>query len=101
MGLALTLIAVGAPTPASRVAPSIHYAPSENLERIVALIDQARTSIDMAAYVLTDWPVMEALSRAAARGVKVRLYLDSGHIGAREPQRRSRRCWPTPRSRSA
>ncbi len=39
----------------------------------------------MAAYVLTDWPVMEALSRAAARGVKVRLYLDSGHIGEREP----------------
>ncbi len=86
VGLALALIAVGAPTPASRGAPSIHYAPSENLERIdVALIDSARTTIDMAAYVLTDWPVMEALSRAAARGVKVRLYLDSGHIGVREP----------------
>ncbi len=86
VGLALALIVVGAPTPASKQAPSIHYAPSENLELIdVALIDQARTSIDMAAYVLTDWPVMEALSRAAARGVKIRLYLDSGRIGEREP----------------
>ena len=86
VGLALALIAVGAPTPASRGAPSIHYAPSENLERIdVALIDQARVSIDMAAYVLTDWPVMLALSRAAARGVRIRLYLDNGRIGEREP----------------
>jgi phosphatidylserine/phosphatidylglycerophosphate/cardiolipin synthase-like enzyme len=39
----------------------------------------------MAAYVLTDWPVMQALGRAAARGVKVRLYLDNGRIGEREP----------------
>jgi phosphatidylserine/phosphatidylglycerophosphate/cardiolipin synthase-like enzyme len=86
VGLALALIAVGAPTPASRGTPSIHYAPSENLERIdVALIDQAEVSIDMAAYVLTDWPVMEALGRAAARGVKIRLYLDSGRIGERDP----------------
>jgi phosphatidylserine/phosphatidylglycerophosphate/cardiolipin synthase-like enzyme len=31
----------------------------------------------MAAYVLTDWPVMQALTRAADRGVKVRIYLDA------------------------
>jgi phosphatidylserine/phosphatidylglycerophosphate/cardiolipin synthase-like enzyme len=50
----------------------IHYAPAENLERIdVALIDQARTSIDMAAYVLTDWAIIQALTRAADRGVAV------------------------------
>ncbi len=86
MGLALALLAIGAPTPAPTQTSSIHYAPSENLERIdVALIDQARANIDMAAYVLTDWPVMQALSRAAARGVRVRLYLDSGRIGEREP----------------
>jgi phosphatidylserine/phosphatidylglycerophosphate/cardiolipin synthase-like enzyme len=86
VGLALALIAVGAPTPASRGTPSIHYAPAENLERIdVALIDEARASIDMAAYVLTDWPVMEALGRAAARGVRIRLYLDNGRIGEHEP----------------
>jgi len=67
-------------------APRIHYAPTENLEHIdVALIDQAQKSIDMAAYVLTDWPVMQALTRAANRNVKVRIYLDSGRIGEREP----------------
>ncbi len=86
VAVALALIAIGAPTPASRGAPSIHYAPAENLERIdVALIDEAKVSIDMAAYVLTDWPVMEALNRAAARGVQIRLYLDSGRIGERVP----------------
>ena len=51
-------------------APVIHYAPAENLERVdVALIDRADHEIDMAAYVLTDWPVMQALTRAADRGV--------------------------------
>jgi len=30
----------------------------------VALIDRAKHEIDMAAYVLTDWPVIQALTRA-------------------------------------
>jgi phosphatidylserine/phosphatidylglycerophosphate/cardiolipin synthase-like enzyme len=64
----------------------VHYAPEENLERIdVALIDGARTSLDMAAYVLTDWPVMQALDRAARRGVAVRLTLDGGAMLDRAP----------------
>ena len=68
-------IAVGALSYADP-APTIHYAPAENLERVdVALIDTARQEIDLAAYVLTDWPVIEALARAANRGVKVRIYL--------------------------
>jgi PLD-like domain len=58
-------------------APTIHYAPAENLEHIdVALIDTARREIDLAAYVLTDWPIIEALIRATRRGVKVRIYVD-------------------------
>jgi hypothetical protein len=45
-------------------APKIHYAPGENLEHIdVALVDTAQHEIDMAAYVLTDWPVIQALTR--------------------------------------
>jgi phosphatidylserine/phosphatidylglycerophosphate/cardiolipin synthase-like enzyme len=40
------------------------------------LIDGAQHEIDFAAYVLTDWPVIQALTRAADRGVKVRTYLD-------------------------
>ena len=67
-------------------APVIHYAPVENLEQAdVTLIDRAEHDIDIAAYVLTDWPVMSALIRAAARGVKVRIYMDGSRIGEREP----------------
>ena len=60
------------------VAPfTLHYAPAENLERIdVALIDGATRTIDMAAYVLTDFPVIQALTRAAGRGVAIRILLD-------------------------
>ena len=55
--------------------PAIHYAPAENLEHVdVALIDRAEHEIDMAAYVLTDWPILQTLTRAADRGVKVRIY---------------------------
>jgi len=55
----------------------IHYAPAENLEKIDSdLIRSAHSSIDMAAYVLTDVAVIEAMSAAAARGVQIRLYLD-------------------------
>ncbi len=66
-------------------APIIHYAPSENLEHVdVALIDTAKREIDIAAYVLTDWAVMQALTRAADRGVKVRIYLDGSQLAERE-----------------
>lgn len=46
-------------------APVIHYARAENLEHVdVALIDRAAHEIDLAAYVLTDWPIMQAFTRA-------------------------------------
>lgn len=52
-----------------------HFAPTENLEAIdVALISEAGETIDMAAYVLTDFAVIEALTLAADRGVSVRIY---------------------------
>jgi phosphatidylserine/phosphatidylglycerophosphate/cardiolipin synthase-like enzyme len=57
--------------------PEIHYAPSENLERFdVALLRAARSKIDLAAYVLTDWPVIDALIDAHRRGVAIRIVLD-------------------------
>src|ERR1700751_3632356 len=66
-------------------APTVHYAPAENLEHIdVGLIDSARHEIDFAAYVLADWPIMQALTRAAERGVKVRIYLDAMQFAERE-----------------
>jgi hypothetical protein len=58
-------VAVGALSRADPVpGPMVHYAPAENLEHIdVELIDSARHEIEFAAYVLTDWPVMQALKR--------------------------------------
>jgi phosphatidylserine/phosphatidylglycerophosphate/cardiolipin synthase-like enzyme len=62
--LLLTALATGAADPA----PIIHYAPGENVEHFdVALIDRAEREIDLAAYVLTDWPIMQVLTRAAGR----------------------------------
>lgn len=75
--LAAFLLALTLAGPASAARLEIHYAPEENLERIdVGLIDGAKTSIDMAAYVLTDVAITSALERAAARGVKVRIFLE-------------------------
>jgi phosphatidylserine/phosphatidylglycerophosphate/cardiolipin synthase-like enzyme len=62
--------------------------PDENLEHVdVALIDSAEHEIDMAAYVLTDWPVMQALTRAADRGVAIRIYLDATQLAEREARK--------------
>ena len=64
----------------------IHYAPAENLETIDAeLIDSAQHEIDLAGYVLTDWKLIEALTRAAGRGVAVSIYLDGGMTGEDPP----------------
>ncbi len=69
------LLSLGLPAGATTL--EIHYAPNENLEAIdVQTLENAGVSIDMAAYVLSDAAVVEALGDAADRGVAVRLYLD-------------------------
>jgi phosphatidylserine/phosphatidylglycerophosphate/cardiolipin synthase-like enzyme len=74
---ARTLVLVVVLTASPAWAQEIHYAPEERLDRIDAeLINNAGTSIDVAAYVLSDWSVIDALNDAAARGVKVRVILD-------------------------
>jgi len=61
--------------------PHIHFAPAENLEHIdVSLIKRAQHSIDIAAYTMTDVPIMEALADTARRGVTVRILLDAGQL---------------------
>jgi phosphatidylserine/phosphatidylglycerophosphate/cardiolipin synthase-like enzyme len=63
----------------------VHYAPVENLERIdVGLLRSARTSIDMAAFILTDRAVIDAVRDAVRRGVKVRVLLDGTQLGDAE-----------------
>jgi len=95
LNLTLSLISISACR--ADLAQVIHYAPVENLEHAdVAMIDQAKHNIDLAAYVMTDWPVMKALIRAAQRGVKVRIYMDGGRIGEREPTPLFRELIATP-----
>lgn len=62
----------------------LHYSPAENLEAIdVATIDGAGETLDVAAYVLTDVAVIEAMTNAAQRGVKVRLFREPSQDRAR------------------
>jgi len=64
------------PEPIS-AATRLYYGPDSDLAAVDAgLVDSAKNTIDMAAYVLTDRAVIAALGRAAERGVRVRLYLD-------------------------
>ncbi len=66
----------------------IHYAPQENLENVDAQeIGRAQLSIDIAAYVLSDPRIVEALTDAAERGVVVRLYLDRSQFAEHGPTR--------------
>ena len=76
--LLLAVVAVVASAPVMAAEPiEIHHSPLENLERLdVALIDEAETSLDVAAYILTDRPVIDALILAKERGVTLRILLD-------------------------
>ena len=68
--------------------PEIHYAPRENLESVDAqVIGRAQLSIDIAAYVLSDPRIIEALTDAAERGVLIRLYLDRSQFAEHGPTR--------------
>jgi phosphatidylserine/phosphatidylglycerophosphate/cardiolipin synthase-like enzyme len=73
---------------AERPQPEIHYAPRENLEYLDArAIGRAELSIDMAAYVLSDPRIIDALTDAAERGVLIRLYLDRSQFAEQGPTR--------------
>ena len=75
VALPLFAAAYGGDTVPLRLPVEQHFSPAEDLERIdVAVIGEAGERIDMAAYVLTDFSVIEALTQAAARGVRVRVY---------------------------
>jgi phosphatidylserine/phosphatidylglycerophosphate/cardiolipin synthase-like enzyme len=50
----------------------------------------------MAACVLTDWPILQALTRAADRGVAIRIYLDGTQLAEREPAKVFRDLAETP-----
>lgn len=84
--LALALALLATPAGANPCHVIEHaYAPTDNLEAIdVRLLDGAARRIDFAAYVLTSTPIIDALTRAARRGVVVRVYRDGRD--ARQPR---------------
>jgi phosphatidylserine/phosphatidylglycerophosphate/cardiolipin synthase-like enzyme len=78
-----TLAIFAASAAAEPLRVETHYAPAENLEHVdIALISRARRTIDIAAYVLTDVPVIDALAAAGRRGVRVRLFRDGNERDA-------------------
>lgn len=51
-----------------------------HLARVVELIDDAKTSIDIAMYSLSDANVRDAVGRAVTRGVSVRMVYDGANV---------------------
>ncbi len=83
LSLAMTTLAfaVADPPKAARepalAGVRLYYGPSKETAAVdLDAIGRAKSSIDMAAYVLSDRGVIDALGQAARRGVKVRIYLD-------------------------
>ncbi len=54
--------------------------PNEMVSRIVALIDFARSTLVVAAHEIDHPTIIEALQKAAARGVSVRVYTDAKDV---------------------
>ena len=91
LSLAMTTLAFAvADPPKTAREPAIagvrlHYGPSREAAAVdLEALARAKTSIDMAAYVLTDRGVIDALAEAARRGVKVRVYLDGDDFSRNE-----------------
>lgn len=88
IALLLVLTPSGTVTSEELVTPSqsqILYAPLANLEVADAnLIDSATSVLNVAAYSLTDGPIIEALHNAKLRGVAVRIVLDRTQLHAHE-----------------
>lgn len=87
LAAALALVSeAGAPEP-TIAATRIYYGPSQQIGNVdVETLAGARRSIDMAAFILTDRTVLDALVAAARRGVVIRIYLDRDELD-RAPQR--------------
>ncbi|MEI2736147.1 MAG: phospholipase D-like domain-containing protein [Rhodoblastus sp.] len=91
LSLAMTTLAfaVADPPKAARepalAGVRLYYGPSKETAAVdLETLSRAKTSIDMAAYVLTDRGVIDALGGAARRGVKVRVYLDGDDVSRNE-----------------
>lgn len=86
--LAIVLVACGTkgtgprpqPGPTSPP-PRLYVEPDDGRTPLLTLLNSARTTINLTAYLITDEPTVVALERAAARGVAVRVLLESAPYG--------------------
>lgn len=83
------VVALAPPDDAARTRLDVHFSPKGGCgAAITALIDSAKTSIRVQAYGFTSLPLADALARAKARGVDVRVVLDRSDLA--EPQKNER-----------
>lgn len=61
--------------------PMVFVGPTGLEDRLIALIDGAKTSIDLQMYLFNDHPIADHLISAFKRGVKVRIILDPDEAG--------------------
>ncbi len=60
----------------------VYFSPDDGvITRLVEMIDEAELSIDMLAFSLTSDPIGEAIRRAHARGVEIRLVIERDQAG--------------------
>ena len=76
------------PTPTPRP-PALFVEPDDGSAPLLALIQSARTSLDVTVYLITHQEVVRALGAAARRGVHVRVLLEQHPYGGGESNRRA------------
>lgn len=64
---------------------SLFVEPEAGLEPVTSAIDGAKTQIDLQMYLLSNDAIVEALIRAAGRGVKVRVMLEPNPFNPQNP----------------
>ncbi len=82
----VTAACAAAPPPIAEVIMSPQPYGDSHLHRVGELIDSAQRSLDIAMYSFRDGGVMDALERAAGRGVSVRMLFESASEDRRAPE---------------
>ena len=75
------LVSIFTSETATPEATEIYEEPDAGREPILTSIESAKVSIDLVVYLLTDEKIMDALTDAAIRGVRVRVILEKNPYG--------------------
>lgn len=78
------------PTPPSfEISPELIVLPDDGVEQVVALIEDAETSLRLKIYLLTNDEIISALAAATNRGVDVRVLIEQYPVGGGESNQKS------------